>query len=83
MNATSSSDLESRLLSLAAARFGKPAGSLSPGDDIFETLGIDSIQAMEMLTEIETTFGVEIPDSELQGVTTFAGIAELVRRRLG
>ncbi len=83
MNATTSSDLEIRLLTLAAARFGKAAGSLAPGDDIFETLGIDSIQAMEMLTEIETTFGVEIPDYELQGVTTFAGIAELVRRRLG
>ncbi len=83
MNASSSPDLETRLLTLAAARFGKPVASLAPGDDVFEKLGIDSIQAMEMLTEIETTFGVEVPDYELQGVTTFAGIAELVRRRLG
>ena len=48
-----------------------------------EKLGIDSMQAMELLTEIETTFGVETPDYELQGVTTFSGIAALVRRRLG
>ena len=80
---TQNSELETRLVTLAAQRFGKPATGLQPSDDVFEKLGIDSMQAMELLTEIETTFGVEIPDYELQGVTTFSGIAELVRRRLG
>lgn len=75
--------LETRLVAIAAQRFGKPVASLKPSDDVFEKLGIDSMQAMELLTEIETTFGVEIPDYELQGVTTFSGIAALVRRRLG
>jgi acyl carrier protein len=75
--------LEARLLALAAHRFGKSVAGLAPSDDVFDKLGIDSMQAMELLTEIEAAFGVEIPDYELQGVTTFAGIAALVRRRLG
>lgn len=75
-------DTQSRLISLAAARFGKDAASLSPEDDFFQTLGIDSYQAMDLLTEIEDTFGVEIPDYELQGVTTFQGLAEVIGRRL-
>lgn len=79
----STSDLETRLMALAAQRFGKSAASLVPSDDVFEKLGIDSMQAMELLTEVEAAFGVEIPDYELQGVTTFSGIAALVRRRLG
>jgi len=80
---TQNAELETRLVALAAHRFGKAVTSLQPSDDVFEKLGIDSMQAMELLTEIETTFGVEIPDYELQGVTTFSGIAALVRRRLG
>ncbi len=83
MTQTQTSELETRLLTLAAHRFGKSVASLQPSDDVFEKLGIDSMQAMELLTEIEGAFGVEIPDYELQGVTTFAGIAALVRRRLG
>lgn len=72
-----------RLIQLSSTRYGVDATTLRAEDDVFEKLGIDSMQAMELLTEIETTFGVEIPDYELQGVTTFSGIAALVRRRLG
>lgn len=75
-------DTQQRLLSLAATRFGKDATTLAPDDDFFEKLGIDSYQAMDLLTELEDSFGVEIPDYELQGVTTFRGLAEVIGRRL-
>ncbi len=77
-----STDTQSRLISLAADRFGKDAAALGPDDDFFEALGIDSYQAMDLLTEVEDTFAVEIPDYELQGVTTFRGLAEVIGRRL-
>ena len=75
-------DTQNRLITLAATRFGKDAAALSPEDDFFEKLGIDSYQAMDLLTELEDTFGVEIPDYELQGVNTFRGLAEVIGRRL-
>jgi len=75
-------DTQNRLIELAAKRFGVDAGGLSPEDDFFDKLGIDSYQAMDLLTELEETFGVEIPDYELQGVTTFGALAEVVGRRL-
>ena len=64
----------SRLLSLAADSFGKDAAALSAGDDFFEALGIDSMQAMDLLREI--------PDYELADVRTFEGLAEIIGRRL-
>lgn len=70
------------LLSLAAKTFGKDASALSPSDDFFEALGIDSLQAMDLLTDLEETFSVEIPDYELADVRTFEGLAELIGRRL-
>jgi acyl carrier protein len=66
---------------LAAGRFGARARALGPGDDLFEGLGIDSLQALDLLTDLEEAFGVEIPDYELQGVTTLRGLADLIRRR--
>lgn len=72
---------EQRLIELAAKRFGKDATRLSSGDDFFERLGIDSIQALDLLTDLEDEFDVEIPDYELQGVVTFAALAAIIQKR--
>lgn len=77
-----SKNLVSRLLELAAKRFDKDTSGLSPDDDMFEKLGIDSYQAMELLTDLEDEFDIEIPDYEIQGVNTFGGLAEVIEGRL-
>jgi len=66
---------------LATQRFGSRAATLGPHDDLFESLGIDSLQALDLLTDLEEAFGVEIPDYEVQGVHTLAGLADVIRRR--
>ncbi len=75
-------DILPRLLALTAKRFGDAGASLQPGDDLYEALGIDSMQAMDLLTALESEFDVEIPDYELAEVRTLASIAEIVSRRL-
>ena len=75
-------DIVTRLLTLTRARFGEKADRLSPGDDLYEVLQIDSMEAMDLLTALEDTFEVEIPDYELQGVTTFEGLAQVIARRV-
>jgi acyl carrier protein len=69
------------LSDLAAARFGPRAKELGPDDDLFDGLGIDSLQALDLLTDLEQAFRVEIPDYELQGVTTLRGLAAVIARR--
>ena len=71
-----------RLTELAAKRFGKDPASLKPDDDMFEALSIDSLQALDLLTDLEEAFDIEIPDYELQGMNSFAQLAEVIRRRL-
>ena len=71
-------DLTHRLITLAENRYGK---KLAVDDDFFAALGIDSMQALELLTEVEHAFDVEIPDWELAGVSTLGGLAEVVKRR--
>ncbi|MGE0786043.1 MAG: acyl carrier protein [Sandaracinaceae bacterium] len=71
-----------RLLTLAAQRFEKDKSALSADDDLFDTLSIDSMQALSLVSALEDTFGVEIPDYEVQDVRTFDELADVVAGRL-
>jgi len=70
------------ILNLAATHFNVPREKLSPDDDFFEKLKIDSLQALELLTRLEHHFRVELPDYEMQGVTSFRVLAERIQSRL-
>lgn len=70
------------ILRLAAEHFKVPRDKLSPDDDFFEKLGINSLQALELLTRLENHFDVELPDYEFQGVTSFRQLADRIQTRL-
>ncbi|MBI4468847.1 MAG: acyl carrier protein [Acidobacteria bacterium] len=70
------------ILDLAANHFTVPRNELSYDDDFFKKLGIDSLQALDLLTRLEQRFGVELPDYELQGVTDFRALAERIKARI-
>ena len=70
------------ILKLAAAHFKVPREKLAPDDDFFKTLGIDSLQTLDLLTKLENHFQVELPDYELQGVSDFRTLAGKIQARL-
>ena len=71
-----------QILTLAATHFKVPREQLSPDDDFFKQLGIDSLQTLELLTRLENHFQVELPDYELQGVSDFRTLAGKIQARL-
>jgi acyl carrier protein len=70
------------ILNLAAAHFKVPREKLTADDDFFTTLGIDSLQALDLLTRLEQHFNVELPDYELQDVSDFRTLAGRIQARL-
>jgi len=70
------------ILQLAAEHFKVPREQLSPSDDFFKKLGINSLQALDLLTRLEQHFRIELPDYELQGVSDFRTLAERIQSRL-
>ena len=70
------------VLLLAAAHFKVPREQLSPDDDFFKKLGINSLQALDLLTRLEQHFHIELPDYELQGVSDFRTLAQRIQSRL-
>jgi len=71
-----------QILDLAALHFRVPREKLAPDDDFFKTLGIDSLQALDLLTRLEHHFRIELPDYELQGVSDFRTLANRIQARL-
>jgi acyl carrier protein len=72
----------SEVLDLATRHFNVTPGSLAASDDFFKKLGIDSLQALELLSRLENHFGIELPDYEVQGVSDFRTLAERIQSRL-
>lgn len=70
------------ILQLATQQFKVPAGSLAPEDDFYKKLGIDSLQALDLLSRLENHFKIELPDYEVQGVNDFRTLAERIQARL-
>jgi acyl carrier protein len=70
------------VLRLAAEHFKVQRDELSPDDDFFKKLGINSLQTLDLLTRIEQHFQIELPDYELQGVSDFRTLAKRIQSRL-
>lgn len=70
------------VLRLASEHFKVPREKLNPDDDFFKTLGLNSLQALDLLTRIEQHFKIELPDYELQGVSDFRTLAGRIQSRL-
>lgn len=82
MTMTASEKTLDEILNLAAAHFKVPREKLSPDEDFFKTLNIDSLQTLDLLTKLESHFRVELPDYELQGVSDFRTLADKIQARL-
>jgi acyl carrier protein len=71
-----------QILQLAAEHFKVPREKLTADDDFFQKLGINSLQALDLLTRLEQHFNIELPDYELQGVSDLRTLAERIQSRL-
>jgi acyl carrier protein len=60
------------ILTLAAAHFKVPREKLSPDEDFFKALGIDSLQTLDLLTKLKTTFASSCRTTNCRGSPTSA-----------
>ena len=53
-----------------------PENSFSETSNLAE-LGLDSLQALRLLVQIERTYGVQLPEDDLQNFSTIQQVAQL------
>ena len=69
-----------KLVKYAAKQLELEASVIKP-DSTFESLGIDSLDIVEMIMDLETELGVEL-DMEDQKITTFKELADFIESKL-
>ena len=69
-----------KLVSYAAKQLELNADEITP-ESTFESLGIDSLDIVEMIMDLESELGVEL-EMEDQKITTFQELADFVEAKL-
>ena len=69
-----------KLVSYAARQLDLDVDEITPAST-FESLGIDSLDVVEMIMDLETELGVEL-EMEDQQITTFGELAEFIESKL-
>ena len=69
-----------KLVSYAARQLELDVDEITP-DSTFESLGIDSLDIVEMIMDLETELGVEL-EMEDQQITTFGQLAAFIDSKL-
>jgi len=69
-----------KLVNFAAKQLELDVDSITP-DSTFESLGIDSLDIVEMLMELEAELNIEL-DLENQKVTTFGELAQFIEKKV-
>jgi acyl carrier protein len=52
--------------------------AIHPGDSIQHDLGLDSLAMMELVSDVETRFGVNIPSELFEKISTVEDVAKIV-----
>ena len=55
---------------------------IKPDADLFEDLGLDSIDMMTAVMAIEEQFGIEVSDDEVEGVKTLQQAVDLLTQKV-
>ena len=69
-----------KLANFAAKQLELDVAEITP-DSTFESLGIDSLDIVEMIMDLESELGIEL-DMEDQKISTFQELAEFIESKL-
>ena len=69
-----------KLANFAAKQLDLDVSEITP-DSTFESLGIDSLDVVEMIMDLETELGVEL-ELEDQKIATFQELADFIESKL-
>jgi len=67
-----------QIIEIISRQLKADASQITPETNIMEDLGADSLDVVELLMAIEETFGVTVPDEDVQGLKTIQDIVNYV-----
>ena len=64
-----------KIQAMLAEALNLPLEKVTPDSKIVEDLGADSLDVVELLSQLEDEFGIIIPDDEVESLVTVADVA--------
>ncbi|MTD58238.1 acyl carrier protein [Amycolatopsis pithecellobii] len=78
-----SKPLATTVTEIVAAELGRPPETLRGDTDLRAVEGADSIKVLRMIAKIEQTYGVELEDDDIFGLTTIDEVVAVVSKAMG
>lgn len=73
--------LRRRIRALLARQLGLDAEEVRPESHLVHDLGVDSLDAADLVLALEETFGLEVPDADLAKLQTLGDVERYVTAR--
>ena len=69
-----------KIQAMLADALNLPAEKVTPDAKIVDDLGADSLDVVELLSQLEDEYGVTIPDDEVENLVTVADVATQIEK---
>ncbi len=75
-------ELKTKVITIIAEQLGKKVEEIKPELKIVDDLKVDDLDCVEIVMTLEEDFGIEIPDEDLDKITTVEDLTALVYSKL-
>ncbi len=71
-------NIQTDLAKIFGSKFGLADSELTPQAELRDELGLDSLDFIEMVMEVEQVFNISIPEEDYPGIITYDGLVSYV-----
>ena len=72
---------QNRIIDIIANQLGVDKDMVTPGANIVDDLGADSLDVVELVMALEESFDTEIPDEEAEKIRTVQDIFDYMQKK--
>lgn len=70
-----------KVIGIIANQLGISTDEISENTKLISDLGVDSLEIFEVVMTLEEEFGIEIPNEDIEGITTVKNIVDYISKK--
>ena len=73
--------MQEKIIQMIAKKLGKKVEDVKPESKLIDDLGADSLDIVELLMELEDSYGITIPDQDAMQLSTIGDIIKFMEKQ--
>jgi acyl carrier protein len=74
--------IRKQVTQIVASEFELDAGRVTPGSDLYDDLGLDSLDTVDLVVALEKAFGFKIEEGAARKIRTVEQLFDFVQKRV-